>query len=760
MSINDSLFINLEPRSISVCASLPDELSFMNDALQHQVDLFEKSKNADILINLSPTGTGKTKAGLTALLHQPHKSVVYIAPTNALVEQQREAAEKFVREAGLPHVVKSASAKEVRAWSNDKIGKRSGEKLYNVLRNPATIFPEVGAKKPILLVTNPDIFYYATFFAYNKLDRANIATVFFSKFSTVIFDEFHLYDAKQLVSLLFYLAYSHIFGFFEHGRKIVLLTATPEPACELALETLQKQGVKIIKIDGENHNGNLLPSQTSVNLELRQPPEKKDDWLTEIAAEVYQRYQYNPDKNGAVILDSKDHINRLAGLLKQKGLRGKFGRITGSTPQLERKSAAQKPIILATSTVDVGFNFERNPTPTRQNLDWLIFSVRDRASFWQRIGRVGRVLGKPQTDIPSEAIAYLPVKAWEEGLASLDVSGGRQSLKQTLDSLPSLDKPFLLAYWRSEAFLEIARPLLEIENRMQGLEYSDLIIQLFETLKGILGGNRTWESSRYRMKILQGAENIAKTSIDKIQKNWQYIIGGRAFVETFVKTNFSEEWEDLQAGNIPIEQFEEEIKKDAELALELKQFAEKFSASYAPLFQFRDSLFENIKIRDPHGLLLDELGETILDPIHLLRYYEFIEDGEYIEVTSFAKDIYELSFRHRYLDTVQDFVNTQLNKLTAFNNCRIERSIGGAISPTPLLKVLEKTLLPGIIICPRTNAAVIYQLRKLGISSYPITIVCNDAEKEYAFLPGLSGILTAAMKMKQLRLPDDEPFIV
>jgi CRISPR-associated endonuclease/helicase Cas3 len=43
-----------------------------------------------------------------------------------------------------------------------------------------------------------------------------------------------------------------------------------------------------------------------------------------------------------------------------------------------------------------------------QNLDWLIFSTRDHFSFWQRLGRVGRVLGKKQTDIPSEAIAYLP----------------------------------------------------------------------------------------------------------------------------------------------------------------------------------------------------------------------------------------------------------------------------------------------------------------------------------------------------------------
>lgn len=390
---NQRLVIRLEPRSISACASLPEKLSFMANALQHQVGVFQKSQDADIILDLAPTGTGKTQAGLTVLKHQPNKSAVYIAPTNALIEQQTEAAKQFVRDAKLPHVVKAASAKDVKSWSNNKVGSRSAEKLYNVLRNPATVFDDVGANTPILLVTNPDIFYYATFFAYNNLDKGNIATGFYTKFSTIIFDEFHLYDAKQLVGMLFYLAYSHVFRFFQHGRKVVLLTATPEPACELALENLKQAGVKIARIDGESGNTNPLPSQTAVNLELRAKPESKEEWLAELAAEVVHRFRERPNENGAVILDSLNNIDRLSDLLRQQGLGDDIGRITGPAPKLDRQRAMQCKIILATSTVDVGFNFKRNPEPTRQNLDWLIFSARDRAAFWQRIGRVGRVLG-------------------------------------------------------------------------------------------------------------------------------------------------------------------------------------------------------------------------------------------------------------------------------------------------------------------------------------------------------------------------------
>ncbi|NJN12758.1 MAG: type I-D CRISPR-associated helicase Cas3' [Richelia sp. RM1_1_1] len=730
----------------------------MGNALQHQVDVFEKSLNADIILDLASTGTGKTKAGLTVLLHHPNQNAIYIAPTNALIEQQRKAAEKFVKEAGLPHIVKSASAREIKNWSDEKVGKRSGEKLYNLLRNPATIFPEVGANRPILLVTNPDIFYYATFFAYNKLDRDNIASSFYSQFSTVIFDEFHLYDAKQLVGLLFYLAYYHVFGFFKNQRKVVLLTATPEPACEAALQSLANQDVKIAKISGENENSQLLPSQTAVNLELRPKPDR-DDLLQEIANEIVKRSHEKPKHYGAVILDAKINVDDLAKILDKRGLEGKFGRITGSTPQIDRKSAAQKQIILATSTVDVGFNFERDVETTRQNLDWLIFSARDRAAFWQRLGRVGRVLGKTQTDISSDAIAYLPDTAWEQGLPSLDTSGGRNALRQTLETLSCLDKPFLHAYWRSEAFLEVARPLLQLENQLQNLAGSEHIPQLFNNLREILGGKRDWEHYRHRMKVLLGAENISKTKIDKLKKDWKFLPGGQAFVSIYLKANYPEDWEDIQAKRTTLANYEPLFAENKEAVEDLKNFAELWKASYSPLFQFRDSLFDNLQIYDPHGLLLDESEKTILDPIHLLRYYEFERQDEGIIVHSRAKDIYEITFRLNYHDSSQDFVNTQLNKLTAFKNIQIKRQVGGATRPTPLLKQLEKDFFPGIIVCPRTNAAAIFQLRKEGISYYPITIDCDDGSKEYVILTGLSGILAIAMKFKQLKLPDDECFI-
>jgi CRISPR-associated endonuclease/helicase Cas3 len=752
------LKINLEPRDIAACPNPPVDIAFMGRALQHQVDVYEAAKDHDIILDLAPTGTGKTKAGLSVLKYNRDRNAVYIAPTNALVEQQTNAAEEFVRDAGLPHVVKAASAKHIRSWTNDRVGKRSGEKLYNVLREPATIFPECGGQ-PLLLVTNPDIFYYAAFFQYDPKDRGNLAHVFYSSFATVIFDEFHLYDAKQLVSLFFYLALSKEFRYFEYSRKIVLLTATPDPACEAALERLEMAGVRIARIDGEKETEYLKPSQTAVSLELRKRLDK-NELISEIAKEVIQRLEHNPDHYGAVILDSLDQINRLNDQLKEAGHENFCGRITGVIESQSRHRSAQKQVILATSTVDVGFNFERDNAPERQNLDWLIFSTRDRFTFWQRIGRVGRVLGKTQTNIPSDAIAYLPEQAWEQGIENLDCLGGRVALKQMLESLDCMKRPFLEIYWRSEAFLEIAKPLLELEIALDGLPEQSLVVQLYQTLQTVLGGKRDWNFYRKRMKLLNGAENIMSKTIKEVQKKWDKTKGGQSLVRSHFRVYCPEDYDDIRSGRFTQEKLKSTIEQDRELAENLQRYAAILKASYTPLFRFRDSLFENVKIHDPKGLLLDDVGETNVDPIHLLRFIEFESDGNYIEAIARAEEPYNLAFSLQ-VDDLEEFRSIYLCKLFAFENCSIKRMQGDATRPTPL--IVEKQLIPGVIVSETAkNRWAIVRLQKQGLESYPIYISAYDSPKPkpYTFFPSLSGILAIASAGIALKCPDEEDFYI
>lgn len=761
----NKLQIKLESASIAACLDIPPELAFMGQALQHQVDMYKAAKTHDLILDIAPTGTGKTKAGLSVLKHNPNRNAIYIAPTNELIEQQKEAAEEFVKNAGLPHIVKAASAQEIKKWSDELVGKRSGEKLYNVLRNPATIFPEC-CNQPILLVTNPDIFYYAIFFSYNELDKSNIASEFYSSFATIIFDEFHLYDAKQLVSLLFYMALSYVFGYFNNNRKIVLLTATPEPACDAALETLAKAGVKIKKIDDRTHNNNLTPSQTEVNLTICKHPETRKELVSEIVQEVTRRLREYPEQNGAVILDSKYTLGLVYDQLRAQGLKEKIGRIIGNTPREQRKQAAQKQVILATNTVDVGFNFSKNPESPRQNLDWLIFTTRDHFSFWQRIGRVGRVLGKQQTNIISEAIAYLPDTAWQQGIEQLNTQGGREELKTILESLDCLKRPFLEVYWQSEAFLEMAKPLLALESYLKGLPEENLIVELYQTLQTILGGKREWNYYRQRMKVIEGASNISTYSVKDLQKNWKFIKGGQNCVMSFLRANYPEDYELIKTEQASIQSVETFLQEDKKIAQELLDYAQILQASYAPLFRFRDSLFENIQVYDPQYLLLDEAGETQLDPIHLLRYLEFTTDGDTIELTERASIPYNLEFTLKTKD-LEEFENTYIAKLYAFKNLQIQRTQeGDNIRPldlsSSLQKAIEKTLIPGVIVKENSkNRWAINKLKKQGLDCYPLKVSdCLDKSQKYHFFPSLSGILAIAQANYALKCPDNEDFYV
>jgi CRISPR-associated endonuclease/helicase Cas3 len=766
---NDFIKIQLEAKSISACPKvlLPVELQFMKRALKHQVDVFEQARSHDIILDLAPTGTGKTIAGLTTLLHQPHRSAIYIAPTNALIEQQAEAAEKFIQstKGAINHYVQPVSAKELRKWSNNRVGHRGGEKLYNLIRNPASIFPEVGANRPLLLVTNPDIFYYATFFHYNKLDQVNVASSFLTQFGTIIFDEFHLYNAKQLVSLFFYLVYLHEFNFFKQNAKVILLTATPEAGCKKVFDILREKGIRIKEIDGESGE-DCLPSQTSISLEIR-PQRLRDEFLAEIADEVARRFRDMPDQNGAVILDSKDHINRLADYLNKRGLKEECGRITGSIPLKDRQLAAQKKIILATSTVDVGFNFERSPAPERQNLDWLIFSARDRSAFWQRIGRVGRVLGKSQTDIPSEAIAYLKEKAWEQGIESLDTTGGRLALQKKLEEMKCLERPFLEIYWQSEALLEVARPIIVLEDLLKKLPEESIISRLFETLRAIFGGKRDWKYYSSRMKALLLAETLSNTPLtSKDIKQWNFakVWSTKAydaryqFLKSFLEAKHIDDAQDLKEQRTSLQDWNKAIEERIDIAEEMKLFSEEWLNSYAPIFQFRPSLFENVQIYDSRNLLLDFSTETEVDPIHLLRNYNFEQRGNTIEVSSRAEATYELHFHLNYPGSEDEFKYMKLNRLAAFQNCTVRRSQNGITFPTPLLSALKKEWLAGVIVPTHINQGIIFYLRKQGIESFPIRVDGNDFSKEYTIFTGIDAVMTAAMNGVKIRLTDEEEF--
>ncbi len=171
------------------------------------------------------------------------------------------------------------------------------------------------------------------------------------------------------------------------------------------------------------------------------------------------------DKDGAVLLNSLYGVNRLARKFTDCLGPQRVGRITGPLHKEERREAAFKPLLLATPTVDIGFNFEGHPKD-RQNLDFVGFEAALEDQFWQRLGRDGRVLGKPVKDIPSFALALVPdgpcARLRDKIGERTDIS--RPELKSLLHEAAegNMQRAAFTEYIKSYAFLEVAQPLVEM----------------------------------------------------------------------------------------------------------------------------------------------------------------------------------------------------------------------------------------------------------------------------------------------------------
>jgi len=138
--------------------------------LHHQMRTLEALRNHDLVMNTYNTGTGKTVASLLYLfeLKGTNKNVLFIAPTNALLAQHAEDIEAFVRKNDLDFMVKRVTAADIRIMEReqrpDQNRLRPGETLQRLIRNYLEFEPDAVERKPLILVVNPDIFYYALYF--------------------------------------------------------------------------------------------------------------------------------------------------------------------------------------------------------------------------------------------------------------------------------------------------------------------------------------------------------------------------------------------------------------------------------------------------------------------------------------------------------------------------------------------------------------------------------------------------------------------
>jgi CRISPR-associated endonuclease/helicase Cas3 len=445
-----------------------------------------------LIVNTYNTGTGKTKAALLRLLKRARDTgfnsldssehnALLIAPTNELLAQHVRDAEKFCEENKLPYRVvpiTRADLDNYKVESDFSEGiLRHGAALHYILQNPRKVKEDSG-KKATLFVVNPDIFYYAFYFLYYKHDSIPLFQDIFTLCNYIIIDELHYYNPKQLANFLFFMSISKHYGFIGGAtdRQFCLLTATPNQKIE---QYLNRLGVDIGWIKPETAIASEIgqtretPALAPVHLEVYSVDELKDGLLT-LAFDKKQEIAkwLNDGEDGAIISSALWRINQIYYDLRSIISIDILGRLTGAESRRGREDAKAKRLILATPTVDIGYNFDRLGK-TRQNIDFLLLDARSGDEFIQRLGRAGRVLGKQHQDIPSRVLAVVDA-AFYKALQPYDAQTmNRLSLRELAEEHLAA-RNSLFSYIKTGAIAEAFLPIYRLEGMASTADKPDI----------------------------------------------------------------------------------------------------------------------------------------------------------------------------------------------------------------------------------------------------------------------------------------------
>lgn len=606
---------------------------FGQPPLYHQQRTYEALKTNELVINTYNTGTGKTRASLLRLFDFVDENVLFVAPTNELIHQHADDIREFVNEHGLNFCVAEVTGQKLREWEVvDAPGYRvrNARKLHELIQNPRDYFPELTRRTPLILVTNPDLFYLSFYTAYSTLDSANLFRDFLVEFDYVVIDEFHYYNAKQLANFLMFFMLSKAYGYFERGRKICLLSATPD---EKVLTYLEKIGLTyaLVSPDNEPEESEAYEQiQTLAALELTVHSNKMHDAL-ESQPELV-RNLLDSGLDGAIISNSLRTINDIKRALQKAGLREKLGLITGAVSTPERRAATKQfPCVLATPTVDIGYNFTK-AGKLRQNIDFVCFDALYGSEFTQRVGRAGRLLGKSDTSHRSVGHAFVQGKLH----AQLEPGANyeRREFAQIVKDALGEDNRFY-HYIQSYAILEAFYPLYEHFKRTSE-EHQGRVREIFDTLKEVfapesdvtfdeLAKKLRWHST-YEKVIEAHHHNTHDDFVQQAQEKatWNYLEH-----QSWLQGKLEE------FRSVPPAQLNEAIKGFLKRRTNREQVVEYAKQKFHPiqsLFNFRNSeVGIRCGIYDPGHLFQNTAEHTEYDLFHILEHCEFtaLDRNEY-----------------------------------------------------------------------------------------------------------------------------------
>lgn len=368
---------------------------------QHQHQTLQVVRDAVLnnksvcILNTSSTGSGKTLANFAASI-LAGVATIGVYPTNELIRDQEAALSKHLTDFDIVRV-DSMKLDEYQ----DIMQIRGHTEALQV------IMADWEGTRAVL--TNPDILYLMAYDLYGYSQKVNYRERLFqalvNNFPIIAFDEFHLYDTKQVGNVAFIVGTitrlapnkPHIF---------IFSSATPQGVYQWAT---QKLGLDVIDVTAVPQADGRVVTET-LNLDLI--PTNLSEWkssqkiMTELWPDIQSYLTQYPLARGIFILDSVYEAKVLAASLAHKFGSDQIGEIHGYMDTNIRREGLEKRFSVGTTTIDVGVDF--------QDKDFMVFEARSGAQFIQRVGRLGR-RGRESREIatPNRAWGLVPLYVYK-----------------------------------------------------------------------------------------------------------------------------------------------------------------------------------------------------------------------------------------------------------------------------------------------------------------------------------------------------------
>ncbi len=234
-------------------------------------------------------------------------------PTNELSRDQESQVDGYVKQLSLaPHQqrVCRLSGEQLTEYADEHDVSRQTELLRRIEQNE-------------ILLTNPDIYHLIMNGYYLRRSDAvdKIFNPLIKNFSLTVFDEFHIFSAPQIVSVV----NSMLLTRATHGagsRKFLFLSATPSGQLRASLE---RAGLRYAIVQGEYchpladeaatidlHEHRRITHQVALSLDIITRPDKSAErWLVDNVEEVIVKFfREHPGSRCAVILNSVGAVKR------------------------------------------------------------------------------------------------------------------------------------------------------------------------------------------------------------------------------------------------------------------------------------------------------------------------------------------------------------------------------------------------------------------------------------------------------------------